>query len=228
MKNIYRTSFHEVEAHMRECMKDSAHDAEHVYRVLSYALDIARGENGARERTDTEILTTACLLHDIGRSAQFANPRVDHAAFGAQMARQWLLENGRDEGFAQAVAHCIEAHRYRSGNPPRTIEAKILFDADKIDVCGAVGIARTLLYKAQVSEPLYSLGENGEVLDGAQGEPPSFMQEYKFKLEGIYDKFYTKRGAELAAKRKTAAKSFYDSLLAETRECYSREKGGTQ
>ena len=46
------------------------------------------------------------------------------------------------------------------------------------------------------------------------------MKEYKYKLENMYDKFYTKRGAELAAKRKPAAKHFYDSLLAEVRECY--------
>ena len=222
MKAAYRTGFVDVEAHMRECMKDSAHDAEHVYRVLFYALDIARHEGGA----DTEKLATACLLHDIGRQAQFADPRVDHAVCGALMAREWLSENGRDEKFAEAVAHCIETHRFRSGNPPRSIEAKILFDADKIDVCGAVGIARTLLYKTHVSEPLYLLGEDGEVLDGAKDALPSFMQEYKFKLENIYDRFYTKRGTELAAKRRTAAKNFYDSLLAEIRECCSFAKGG--
>ena len=104
-------------------------------------------------------------------------------------------------------------------------EAKILFDADKLDVCGAMGIARTLLYKAHVSEPLL-LTECGDVSDGMEDKQPSFMQEYKFKLEKLYGKFYTKRASTLAAKRKKAAENFYQSLLAEIRECYSERRLG--
>jgi len=212
----FRTSFPEIEAYMRSCMSDSAHDAEHVYRVLNYALDIARHEGGA----DTERLAAACLLHDIGRREQFADPGVDHAICGAEKARNWLVGNGYSTGFADAVKSCIETHRFRSCSPPQSLEAKILFDADKLDVCGAVGVARTLFYKAHVAEPLYSMTEGGKVGDGADGEEPSFMQEYKFKLENVYGNFYTKRGEQLAAKRRDAARHFYDSLLAELRECF--------
>jgi uncharacterized protein len=216
MKNI-RTSYPSVEEYMQSCMTDSAHDMEHVYRVLNYALNIARHEDW----TDIDLLTTACLLHDIGRAEQFADQSVDHAQLGAEKAYIWLIANEYSKNFAVAVKSCIQTHRFRSDNPPQSIEAKILFDADKLDVCGAMGIARTILYKAQVSEPLYLLTENGEVSDGANDAEPSFMQEYKFKLEKMYDKFYTKRGSELAAKRKTAAERFYNSLFAEVRECYS-------
>ena len=201
---------------MRSCMSDSAHDAEHIYRVLNYALDIAKHEGGA----DLDVLTTACFLHDVARAEQFADPNVDHAVHGGEKAYQWLTANGYTDGFARAVKHCVQAHRFRSENPPQSLEAKILFDADKLDVCGAVGIARTLLYKAHVSEPLYSLDENGGVCDGSNDIEPSFLQEYKYKLEKLYDRFYTARGAELAAKRQSAARDFYDSLLAEVRECY--------
>ena len=202
---------------MRSCMNDSAHDTEHVYRVLNYALDIAKHESGA----NAELLAAACLLHDIGRKEQFTDPSVDHAACGAEKARGWLIKNGYSDEFADAVKGCIRTHRFRSKNPPQSLEAKILFDADKLDVCGAIGIARTLLYKGRASEPLYSLTESGEVRDGANDMEQSFFGEYKFKLEGLYGKFYTKRASELAAKRQAAAKNFYDSLLAEMRECYS-------
>jgi len=202
---------------MQRCMRDSAHDTEHVYRVLNYALDIAKHEGGA----DFELLTTACLLHDISRTEQFADPTIDHAIHGSLKAHGWLVENGYSAEFADAVRGCIETHRFRSDNPPRNLEAKILFDADKLDVCGAVGIARTLLYKSHVIEPLYSFTAQGEISDGTEDTGKSFMQEYKFKLEGIYDKFYTQRGFALAAKRKSAAQNFYDSLLSEVRECYS-------
>jgi uncharacterized protein len=161
------------------------------------------------------------LLHDIGRAEQFSDPSIDHALGGAEKAYAWLRANGYDEAFAASVKSCIRTHRFRSENQPRSIEAKILFDSDKLDACGAMGIARTLLYKAQVSEPLYSFGDTGEVSDGTSDTEPSFFHEYKFKLEKLYDHFYTARGSELAQKRKAAAERFYHALLGEVRECYA-------
>jgi uncharacterized protein len=212
-----RTEHPAIEAYMHSCMADSAHDMEHVYRVLYYALDIAKHEGGV----DIEALSAACLLHDIGRPEQFADPRVDHAVCGGEKARAWLLANGYSDAFANTVRDCIRTHRYRSNGPPRSIEAKILFDADKLEACGATGIARTLLYKAQVDGPLYLLDGDGGVSDGTGDADPSFFKEYKFKLENVYDKFYTRRGAELAEKRREAAKNFYEALLREVRECYA-------
>ena len=122
--------------------------------------------------------------------------------------------------------HCILAHRYRNNNVPETIEAKILFDADKLDVTGAIGIARTLFYKGQVSEPLYNVDSQGRVQDGTEDTEPSFFQEYKYKLENIYSHFYTKRGAEMAQARRQAAADHYENLLQEVRLIY--EKGGRE
>jgi len=197
-------------------MCDSAHDTQHVYRVRNYAMDIARHESGV----DLEILGAACLLHDIGRGEQYADPCVDHAACGAEKARAWLEENGYGAAFAQTVADCIRSHRFRSNDPPGSIEAKILFDADKLDACGAMGMARTLFYKAHVCLPLYMLDEGGTVLDGAADSEDTFFREYKFKLEKLYDKFYTRRGEALARSRRKAARDFYEALLREARECH--------
>ena len=212
-----------IEQYMRDCMCDSAHDTQHVYRVLNYAMDIAAHEQGV----DLEILQAACMLHDIGRGEQYADPRVDHAACGAEKARKWLEANGHSVEFAQAVSDCISAHRFRSDNPPVSIEAKILFDADKLDACGAMGMARTLFYKAHVGLPLYMIGENGAVLDGMADTEDTFFREYKFKLEKLYDRFYTERGAALAQSRRNAAREFYDALLREARECHGEYRGAT-
>ena len=211
-----RTAMPAAERFMRSRMTDSAHDVEHIYRVLNYALDIARHEGGA----DRETLTAACLLHDIARDEQFADSGVDHAMRGGDLAYDWLTASGYTDAFANAVRSCIQTHSYRSDNPPRSLEAKILFDADKLEVCGAVGIARTLFYQAHTGQPLYSLDEHGGVLDGSGDLHHSFCKEYKFKLEKLYDKFYTERGAALAKKRRQAARGFYDALLEETRECF--------
>lgn len=157
-----------LEDYMLSCMGDSAHDKEHIYRVLYSALEIAKEERDV----DYDILICACLLHDIGRREQFENPSLCHAQVGAEKAYRFLVEQGFAESFAAKVRRCILAHRYRSNNEPETVEAKILFDADKLDVTGAIGIARTLFYKGQVSEPLYNVDEEGRVQDGTVDTSP--------------------------------------------------------
>jgi len=124
----------------------------------------------------------------------------------------------------RVIKKCILTHRFRSDNHPNSIEAKILFDADKLDVTGAIGIARTLVYKGIVSESLYSVDSEGNVMDGSNDNETSFFQEYKYKLENIYDKFHTNRGCEIAQERKQSAVSFYNSMLMEIKECYDNGK----
>ncbi len=208
--------YRQIESYMLLCMKDSAHDKEHIYRVLYMALDIA----GQEKEVDREVLIIACLLHDIGREEQFQNPQLCHAQVGSEKAYHYLITQGFSEEKASHIRDCILTHRFRSDNPPHSLEAKILFDADKLDVTGAIGIARTLLYKAQVNEPLYSIDSRGIVLDGSQDTEPSFFHEYRFKLEKIYDKFYTDRGAEIAKERESSAAAFYQSMLKEVQSCY--------
>jgi len=205
-----------LENYMLSCMQDSAHDKAHVYRVLYSATEIAAAE----ENVDMDILIAACLLHDIARSEQFADPNVCHARAGAVKASEFLLANGFDNEFAYKVAHCIKTHRFRNDDPPTSIEAKILFDADKLDVTGATGIARTLLYAGEMSEVLYSLDENGMVSDGEHDTEPSFFHEYHFKLKRLYERFYTKKGRELAESRRQAAANFYEDMLREVRYAY--------
>ena len=203
-----------LENYMLGEMGDSAHDAEHVYRVLYSALDIASTE----PETDYDVLITACLLHDVGRAAQFKNPKLCHAQEGSRMAYDFLTAHDFPESFAAHVRDCIRTHRFRSGDQPQSIEAKILFDADKLDVTGAVGVARTFLYEGHVGTSIYTRAADGTISDGTQSKVPSFFREYKRKLEGIYDKFYTVRGAALAAARRKTAADFYDALLREVRE----------
>ncbi len=207
-------TFQLLKEYMCTCMEDSAHDREHIDRVLHTALVIAETEPSV----DLDVLICACLLHDIGRSAQFENPKLCHAQVGGEKAYYFLLENGFEEGFANHVRECIVTHRYRENNPPQSLEAKILFDADKLDVAGAMGIARTLLYQGYVSTPLYTRLPNGEISDGTQSQEPSFFREYKYKLENLYDRFYTQRGKNLALKRQETAIRFYESMLGEVRE----------
>lgn len=205
---------------MLTSMEDSAHDKDHVYRVLYVALDIA----SCADEVNIDVLICACLLHDIGRREQFQNPEICHAAAGSEKAYEFLVSKGFKQEYAEKVKDCIKTHRFRSDSQPQSIEAKILFDADKIDATGTIGIARTIFYQGQESEPLYSLTPEGQVSDGSGDAMPSFFREYKYKLEGLYNKFYTNRAFEIAAERRASAKAFYESMLAEVQSSYNTGK----
>lgn len=213
--------FKKIEAFMQSCLGDSAHDAEHVYRVLYNGLYIAKEEC----YVNYDVLITACLLHDIGRPEQLADPAVCHAAVGAEKAAVFLGELGMAPDFIQAVSHCIRTHRFSNRMQPETVEAKILFDADKLDVTGALGIARTLQYQGKHNRPLYSVTDH-RISDGANDPTPSFFQEYKRKLEKLYDGFYTPSGTALARRQQADAVSFYESLYRQVSAGY--EEGRKQ
>lgn len=214
-----KQTFAVLERFMRTCMQDSAHDREHVYRVLYNAVDIAADEPEA----DMDVLIAAALLHDISRAEQLADPTIDHARHGADKAHAFLTENGFPPALCEHVRQCIRTHRFRKAEPPASLEARILFDADKLDVAGAIGIARTLEYNGAAGRPLYRRDENGEVSDGATDAQDSFFREYKFKLENICASFLTRRGRALAVARHGAAADFYAALLREVRHTPGRE-----
>ena len=215
-----RETFQMIEEYMLGCMDpgDTAHGTEHVRRVLYTALDIAAYE----KNVNADVLICACLLHDIGRRAQAENPAVRHPAEGARMAKEFLLRHGFGESFADHVADCIRLHSThddRTGAIPGSIEAKILFDADKLDASGALGVARALQYGARFGEPLYSRDENGEILDGSENiGRHSFLHEYHHDLQKTVNGLHTARAAEIAASRRSIAESFYESMLTESRE----------
>ena len=211
--------YRQIEEYVLEQMNDSAHDKMHLYRVLYAALEIAEAEQGA----DEDVLVAACLLHDIGREAQAKDARLDHAAVGAKMAFDFLCEAGWSVEKAAYVRDCVAAHRFRRKAQNGSAEAKILFDADKLDAVGAVGLARTLLYMGETRIPLYILNPGGEIeLEGESRERNTFFQEYHYKMDSVYGCFFTAKAKEMSETRRAAAVSFYESLLDEVGEPHKK------
>lgn len=208
--------FNRIVKYMRKHNSDQAHDIDHIFRVLYLAIEIANDE----ENVDMDVLIAASLLHDIGRKAQLKNKNIDHAKEGARMAKKFLLDNDYSEEFAKKVSNCIKKHSFRSDNPPITLEEKILFDADKLDVLGAIGIARTIMYQTQTHSNLYNLDEEGNLIHGEDDKNNSFLHEYKYKIEKVAEKLYTKKAKEIASKRMKTAQLYYDSLIEELEETY--------
>jgi uncharacterized protein len=212
-----RIMYNKIEKYMYECMQDTAHDPEHIFRVLYQSLNIASKRN---EKINFDVLIASCLLHDIGREKQFKNKKICHAQIGGIMAKEFLLKNNWSEDTAEHINRCISSHRFRGDNIPETIEAKILFDSDKLDAIGCLGIARTLMYKGIVRENIYTV-KNGEICNGEnKNDEESFFKEYNIKLKNLYDKFYTEEAKEIANKYKEYARLFYKKLREQIDEAY--------
>jgi len=112
---------------------DAVHDFSHIERVYRLAERLARAEGA-----DLEIVRAAALLHDADGTTPGSDVRKEHHLRSAEFAESVLITEGWPVERIKAVQHCIRAHRYRDDSePPQTIEAKCLFDADKLDVLGA-------------------------------------------------------------------------------------------
>jgi len=196
---------------------DPVHDFEHVLRVYRIAERLALAEGA-----DLEIVHAAALLHDSRGSAPGGSgvERLEHHITSAQFAGEVLKQEGWSEGRIRAVQHCIRAHRFRhNGEKPQTLEAKVLFDADKLDVLGAIGAARTIAYAALDGMPSYAEPSAQFIQTGQEepGEPHSSYHEYLFKLVKVKELIFTASGRKLAEARHAFLVSFYEELRAECR-----------
>ena len=121
-------SFNQIEKFMLDHMpsSDPVHGPEHIYRVLTTAMDIAAhcGQSG-----EQNILLAACLLHDIGRIDQTQYPQLTHAQIGSQKAYSFLLSIGWEDTYARRVSDAILTHSQYQDQQSISAEAQILFDA---------------------------------------------------------------------------------------------------
>ena len=192
---------------------DSVHDFDHILRVLALAERIAEAEGA-----DAVVVRTAALLHDWGRAEAVAQ-HLDHAQVAASRARTWLI--ARDYPLAQieAVTHAIAAHRFRTDPAPATLEAQVLFDADKLDAIGAIGVARAFAYGGAHNQRLWApLAAVDLARWEAEGDNPrqhTPVHEFVVKLSRIKDRLYTPEGRAIAAERHAYMAAFYERLTAE-------------
>lgn len=197
---------------------DPVHDFAHVLRVLRLAERLA-----VLEGADGQVVRAAALLHDIARPGDDNHNQgfvmavgadIDHAILAAQAARRILV--GEPPEFVDAVAHAIEAHRFRNAIEPRTLEAKILFDADKLDAIGAIGIARMFAFAGGHGMPLW--GEVPADYQPGDAQAHTAIHEYHVKLKHIKDCLYTPSGRRLAEARHQFMEAFIERMAEEVGE----------
>jgi uncharacterized protein len=193
------------------------HDWTHVERVKNLALKI-----GKREKADLQIIEIAALLHDIGRRDEMKSKgKFCHAERSAEIAEKFLRKFKIKSDDLKNILHCIISHRYRNEYIPETIEAKVLFDADKLDSIGAIGIGRDFLFAGNAGSGNMYTGNEQKIMAAGNARELVFTKEdsafleYEFKLKNIKDKMLTKAGKKMALARHKFMVEFFERFWEE-------------
>ena len=129
---------------------DPGHGLVHLERVVATAVRLA-----VEEQARLEIVLPAAWLHDCVHVAKNSPNRGRASQLAAEQAEKFLREAGYPPMHLPEIRHAIEAHSYSAGIDPRTIEAKVVQDADRLDALGAIGVARCIAVGAALGRPLY-------------------------------------------------------------------------
>ena len=168
-----------------------SHNWEHILRVVKYCDKLS-----TTNQSNKDILFPAAILHDLGREKNAENNHSESTS----TAKQILEKSGYDTLLINQIIDCIKSHSIDSTEEPSSLEAKILFDADKLDSLGTIGIARFFILA----------GEQGWNLDEATNEALRRITKLK-KMNG----FYTTQAKKLGAPKAKTAIKFYDQLFKE-------------
>ncbi|TSC95225.1 MAG: uncharacterized protein CEN87_237 [Parcubacteria group bacterium Licking1014_1] len=186
---------------------NSCHEWEHTERVYNLAMKMGRKEN-----VDLEVLGISAILHDIARKEQDElSGKICHAERGAILAKQILEKHRFQKEKIENIAHCIETHRYRNDKKPETKEAKILYDADKLDAIGAIGIGRAFSFAGHIGAKIHNKDIN-LTKTKAYSTDDSAYREYMVKLRHIKDKMLTVEGKRIAEERHNFMEHFFKRL----------------
>ncbi len=191
------------------------HDFAHTLRVLKNAERILAGE----PVSDSEKLAVrlGALLHDIARPEEMeSNGKICHARQGGIKAPALLRELGcRDEELIQTVSRIVSRHRYRGSDAPETAAEKIVYDADKLDSIGAVGIGRAFHFAGRIGAKLHNT--EAEALNSEEySSEDSAYREYLVKLRHVPERMLTTTGRRLAEDRAAFMHEFFRRMNEES------------
>lgn len=196
----------------RKCFSSArgSHDWEHTRRVFNLCMHI-----GQVEGADLEVLELAAYLHDVGRPYEDESKgEICHATKGAEIAGELLTRHSISEVKKANVVHCIRSHRFRGNHVPESLEARVLFDADKLDAIGGVGIARAFLFAGEVGAKLHNPYTAPEDTEPYTEEDTGY-REYKLKLCKIKDRMLTAEGQRMAKARHAFMEMFFQRFTEE-------------
>jgi len=177
----------------------SGHDWWHIERVLNNAMTIAKKEAGA----DLFIVQLGALLHDV---ADFKFHGGDDTV-GGKVTTLWLKKMGVDEETMKEVVHIVDNVSFKGigvESKMKSIEGKIVQDADRLDAIGAIGIARAFAYGGHKGRPLHAPGskpEQHKSFEAYKTRSASTINHFYEKLLHVKDLMNTDTGKKVALRR---------------------------
>jgi uncharacterized protein len=201
----------------REGCQDASHDFDHIVRVMALADTLQ-----AREGGDPHIIWAAVAFHDAGQERERRHGG-DHALIGADLAGQWLTHTIFPQHAIPAVQQAIREHRMTGSQRPQSLEGRILYDADKLDCLGAIGIGRLYCITGRYNQKIYSTLPPGitEPVDPLVVRElrrrPDYSPSLEFQLlfGNLPDHMTTASGRALAQERYQYMLAFFKRLTQE-------------
>jgi uncharacterized protein len=188
---------------------DGAHDIAHIRRVWANARRIAAEEGGGGE-----ILAAAVLLHDCVHVEKSSPLRPRASTLAAERAAEILAARGWARARIDAVAHAIAAHSFSAGIAPRSLEARVLQDADRLDAIGYIGVARCFYTGGRMGSALYH-ADDPAARDRPLDDHAYALDHFRAKLLRLAEGFQTKAGARMAVERTRLLAAFLEGFEAE-------------
>lgn len=190
----------------RHTASDAAHDLQHIRRVVANARRLC-----VAEAADWTVVMPAAWLHDCVIVPKSSPDRNKASRLAAEQAVIWLGENDWPHDNLPAIAHAIEAHSFSAGIPTRTLEARVVQDADRLDALGAIGLARTLMLGATMQRELYH--PEDPFAEGREADDAVYTIDHLYcKLLKLEHTMQTQAGLLEARRRTVFLQEFLDQL----------------
>lgn len=202
-------SYHVIKSFAASAFSCSAHDLDHTLRVLKYAKLIARDLD-----INMDILIPSIYLHDIARAHVDGEGRKEnHAVVGARIARKFLESIEYEPELIEGICHCIGTHNFKNDQKPNTLEAKVLYDADKLDGLGAMGIARLFAMSGRYGSSMYDF----HIEDEASSDYVAPNIEFERKQRHLDKLLFLETSRKMAKEKIEFMDEFFIKLKEEAR-----------
>ena len=174
---------------------DDLHGFKHVERVLNLCVQIGTALNA-----NLLTIKIAALLHDVGRIYEKKNDAKNHAEMSAEMAEIFFQKTNFNITIdnIENIIHSIRTHSFSNNIKPKTLEAKILSDADKLDALGAIGLYRTISF---------TLRNKGGIIQ--------VIEHLENKILKLKDGLYLEVSKQIAEERSKIIIDFYNIIREE-------------
>ena len=175
--------------------KNDIHGFKHIERVVKISSEI-----GTALDANLPVIKVAALLHDVGRYLKTDDLVKNHAEISAEIAENFIIKNNFNIAIedVENILHCIRAHSFSNDLEPKSLEAKILSDADKLDALGAIGLYRTIGFTIK------KFGDIEQVIHHLEN-----------KILKLKDMIYLDYSKQIAEKRHELILDFYNQIKKE-------------